>query len=62
MTGKQFKKLRRSIEYSQTRLAAELDLYVRTISRYETDALKIPKVTKLALYYLVEQAKKKKGR
>jgi hypothetical protein len=40
-------------------LARELDLYVRTISRYETGDLAIPRVTELALRYVVEKAKKK---
>jgi transcriptional regulator with XRE-family HTH domain len=59
MQGSQFKKLRESIGFSQSQLARELDLYVRTISKYENDDLSIPKVTELALRYVVDQKKRK---
>lgn len=59
MTGIEFKKLRESIGLSQSQLAQRLDLYVRTISKYENDDLTIPKVTELALLYVVQQAKQK---
>ena len=62
MTGGEFKRLRKSISLSQSGLARELDLYVRTISKYENDDLNIPRVTELALRYVVEQAKKKERR
>ena len=61
MTGKEFKKLRQSTGLSQSQLGRELDLYVRTISKYENDDLAIPKVTELALRYVV-QAKQKERR
>lgn len=59
MMGSEFKKLRNSIGLSQSQLARELDLYVRTISKYENDDLVIPKVTELALRYVAQQAKQK---
>jgi len=59
MTRTDFKRLRKSGGYSQARLAKEMGLYIRTISRYETGELKIPKVTELALRYIVEHTKKK---
>lgn len=59
MKGREFKKLRESMGLSQSKLAQELDLYVRTISKYENDDLNIPKVTELALRYVVQQAKQK---
>jgi DNA-binding transcriptional regulator YiaG len=55
----EFKKLRQSVKLSQSMLARELDLYVRTISRYETGELEIPRVTELALRYIVQQTKQK---
>ena len=61
MTGREFKKLRQSAGLSQSQLGRELDLYVRTISKYENDDLVIPKVTELALRYVV-QAKQKERR
>jgi transcriptional regulator with XRE-family HTH domain len=62
MKGIEFKKLRESIGLSQSQLAQELDLYVRTISKYENDDLVIPKVAELALRYVVQQAKQKERR
>ena len=62
MTGREFKKLRESTGLSQSQLGKELDLYVRTISKYENDDLVIPKVTELALRYIVQQAKQKERR
>jgi transcriptional regulator with XRE-family HTH domain len=62
MIGSEFKKLRNSIGLSQSQLAQELDLYVRTISKYENDDLEISKVTELALRYVVERTKKKERR
>ena len=56
MKGGEFKKLRQSMGLSQSQLARELDLYVRTISKYENDDLAISKVTELALRYLAEHA------
>ena len=58
----EFKKLRQSVKLSQSMLARELDLYVRTISRYETGELEIPRVTELALRYVVQQTKQKERR
>lgn len=62
MRSDEFKKLRKSIGLSQSQLARELDLYVRTISKYENDDLAIPKVTEFALRYVVQQAKQKERR
>jgi len=59
MKGADFKKLRESVGLSQSQLGRELDLYVRTVSKYENDDLVIPKVTELALRYIVEQVKQK---
>jgi DNA-binding transcriptional regulator YiaG len=59
MQPTEFKKLRKSVGLSQSQLARELDLYVRTISKYENNDLAIPKVTELALRYIVQNAKAK---
>ncbi len=59
MTGKQFKKLRQSTGLSQTQLAKEIDMYVRTISRWETGELSVPKVAELALRFLAQRPKQK---
>jgi len=62
MTGGEFKRLRQSVGLSQSQLARELDLFVRTISKYENNDMVIPKVTELALRYVVQQAKQKARR
>jgi transcriptional regulator with XRE-family HTH domain len=62
MKGSEFKRLRTSIGLSQSQLARELDLYVRTISKYENDDLAIPRVTELALRYIAENANKERRR
>ena len=57
MTRQEFKKLRQSIGYSQVKLAKEMGVFIRTVSRWETGEVKIPKVTELALRYIVERLK-----
>jgi transcriptional regulator with XRE-family HTH domain len=57
--GSEFKRLRISIGLSQSQLARELDLFVRTISKYENDDLVVPRVTELALRYIAQQVNKK---
>jgi transcriptional regulator with XRE-family HTH domain len=59
MTKQQFKKLRKSIGYSQTRLAIEMGVTLRTISRWETGEFPIPLIAELALETVVRDAKKK---
>jgi len=58
MTKQEFKRLRKSIGYSQVKLALEMGLYIRTISRYETGYIAIPTVSELALRYIADKAKK----
>jgi transcriptional regulator with XRE-family HTH domain len=62
MTKREFKTLRKSIGYSQAKLAQEMGLFIRTISRYETGEIQIPKVTEFALRYIVEKVKKEENR
>jgi transcriptional regulator with XRE-family HTH domain len=59
MTKQEFKRLRKSIGYSQVKLALEMGLYIRTISRYETGDKTIPTVSELALRYIADKAKKR---
>ena len=44
--------MRESSGLSQTLLAKEIDMYVRTISRWETGELPVPKVSELALRFI----------
>jgi DNA-binding transcriptional regulator YiaG len=62
MSGKEFRKLRESIKYSQAMLSREIDVSVRGISRWETDDTPIPKIAELALRHIVETHQRKKGR
>jgi len=39
-----------------------MDLFIRTISRYETGEIEIPRVTELALRYIAGKAQKQEKR
>jgi transcriptional regulator with XRE-family HTH domain len=57
MTGAQFKKLRESIGYSQSRLSKEIDVTIRSITRWETGETPIPKIAEISLRHLAAKAK-----
>ncbi len=59
MTPEKFKKLRESIRYSKSRLARDMDIAVRTITRWETGVTPIPKVAEMAIELTVIKAKRK---
>jgi transcriptional regulator with XRE-family HTH domain len=59
MTGSEFRKLRLSAKYSQAKLCRELDVAIRTMTRWETGETPIPKIAELASKYVIE--KKQKG-
>ena len=59
MTPQQFRKVRQSIGLSQVRLAEKMEVFVRTISRWETGEVAIPKIAELALKYLADQEKQR---
>jgi putative transcriptional regulator len=56
MTGEQIKELRKSLGYTQARLAEEVGLTPNTIARYERDELK-PSPPVLKLLKLIELSK-----
>ena len=56
MTGPQIKELRKSLGYTQARLAEEVGLTPNTIARYERDELK-PSPPVLKLLRLLELSK-----
>ena len=56
MTGTQIKELRKSLGYTQARLAEEVGLTPNTIARYERDELK-PSPPVLKLLRLLELSK-----
>ena len=57
MTGAQFKELRESIGYSQARLSKEIDVTIRSITRWETGETPIPKIAEISLKHLAAKAK-----
>ena len=61
MTKRQFRELRKSTGLSQTKLAQEMGVTLRTVSRWETGEFPIPRIAVLALKTVVMEAKKKGG-
>jgi transcriptional regulator with XRE-family HTH domain len=61
MTGAQFKKLRESIGYSQARLSKEIDVTIRSITRWETGETPIPKIAEISLKHVAAKAKSKRA-
>jgi transcriptional regulator with XRE-family HTH domain len=62
MSGRRFRELRESIGYSQQRLAEEMEVTIRSISRWENGDFSIPKMAQLALKYIVEKQRGKNDR
>ncbi len=60
MTKDEFKKLRKSIGYTQASLAKEIDVHLHTVTRWEIGEVVIPKVVELALKYIADRDKKKR--
>jgi len=58
VTGDEFRKLRQSIGYSQSKLSIEIDVTIRSITRWETGEVPIPKMAELALRFIALEAKK----
>jgi transcriptional regulator with XRE-family HTH domain len=59
VTGNEFRKLRKSGGYSQSQLAREIDVTIRSLTRWETGETPIPKIAELALKYVVEKQREK---
>ena len=53
MTGGDFRRLRRSAGFSQAKLCRELDVSIRTMTRWERGETPIPKLAVLALRYVI---------
>jgi DNA-binding transcriptional regulator YiaG len=62
MTGNEFRKLRLAAEYSQAKLCRELDVAIRTMTRWETGETPIPKIAELALKYVIEKKREREKR
>lgn len=59
MTGKELRRARLRMDLEQKELADLLEIRANTISRYENDALRIPKTVELAVKYLELQSTNK---
>jgi transcriptional regulator with XRE-family HTH domain len=59
VTGNEFRKLRRSGGYSQAQLSREIDVTIRSLTRWETGETPIPKIAVLALKYVIEKKAEK---
>jgi transcriptional regulator with XRE-family HTH domain len=62
VTGDEFKTLRESIGYTQAKLSQEIDVTIRSLTRWETGETAIPKIAALALRYVVEKSRLRKKR
>ena len=59
MAPGKFKQLRELIGYSKPGLAKELEIAVRTVTRWENGQVSIPKMAEMALELIVLKAKRK---
>jgi DNA-binding transcriptional regulator YiaG len=53
VTGSEFRKLRKDAGFSQAKLGRELDIAVRTMTRWERGETPIPRMAVLAVRYLI---------
>lgn len=61
MTKEEFRRFRKSIDYTQAKLSKEMDVTIRTITRWENGDVAIPKVVEIALKAIVKDVKKRSG-
>ena len=62
VTGSEFQRLRKAGGYSQSQLSREIDVTIRSLTRWETGETPIPKIAELALRYVVEKRRGKAKR
>ena len=62
VTGDEFRKLRESVGYTQAKLSKEIDVAIRSLTRWETGETPIPKIAELALRYVAEKNRERKKR
>ncbi|MGH7774320.1 MAG: helix-turn-helix domain-containing protein [Candidatus Binatia bacterium] len=62
MTGKELRRLRKTLKMTQRELGEALDLNKNTVARAERDEIPIPRTTELAVKYLLIMESKKGGR
>jgi transcriptional regulator with XRE-family HTH domain len=54
--------MRQSIGYSQAKLAKEMGVTTRSITRWEAGEFPVPRLAELGLRFLVQKTNSKKGR
>ena len=62
MNGKELKRQRLTLKMTQRELAEALDLNKNTVARAERDEIPIPRVTDLAIKFLLVVESKKRGK
>ncbi len=62
MTKDEFKKLRKSIGYTQASLAKEIGVHLHTVTRWEIGEVAVPTIAELAMRYIADRTKKKRRR
>ena len=62
MKGQELRRLRQALKMTQRELGEALDLNKNTVARAERDEIPIPRVTELAVKYLLSMKTKKGGR
>jgi DNA-binding transcriptional regulator YiaG len=54
--------MREMIGFTQAKLAREIDVTIRSLTRWETNQTAIPKMAELALKYIAEKVRRQKAR
>jgi DNA-binding XRE family transcriptional regulator len=62
VTKDEFKQLRAKAGHTQATLAKEMNVHLRTVTRWEIGEVIIPRVVELALRYIAEHANKERRR
>jgi DNA-binding transcriptional regulator YiaG len=62
MTREEFRELRQQARHTQVTLAREMNVHLRTVTRWESGQVLIPRVVELALRYIAEHANKERRR
>ena len=62
MNGQELKRQRLVLKMTQRELAEALDLNKNTVARAERDEIPVPRVTELAVKYLLIMESKKRGK
>ena len=62
MNGKELKQQRLTLKMTQRELAEALDLNKNTVARAERDEIPTPRVTELAIKFLLVMESKKRGK